>query len=375
MIYLDYNATTPVHPEVLDTMLPYFSEKFANPTSRTHELGRQTYKVISECRLKLASLFSLESKYVIFTSGATEANNLVILGIKKHLKEIGRTKIITSEFEHKSVLDPINHLQEEGFEIIYIKPKKTGYICPEDFAKVLDEKTGLVSLMHVNNELGTIQPVQDVASLAKEVGAFVHVDGAQGFCKVPLNLNQNIDYYTASAHKTYGPKGIGCLFINGRKSRKPLQPIIFGGGHEGGLRSGTLPTPLIAGFAKASEVCQKLHSKVNRKKLLSVLNSIKSELAQSPLVRFNVEIDSEIANTLNFRIQGVKSEALFLRLKGLALSNGSACTSHDYQPSHVLKAIGLTDEDALSSIRLSIGYNISQKEASQVVKELKHFIH
>ena len=353
---------------------PYFSEKFANPASRTHEPGRQTHKVISECRLKLASLFSLESKYVVFTSGATEANNLVLLGIKKHLKEIGRTKIITSEFEHKSVLDPLNHLQEEGFEIIHIKPKKTGYVCPEDFAKVLDEKTGLVSLMHVNNELGTIQPVQDVASLAKEAGAFVHVDGAQGFCKASLDLDKIIDYYTASAHKIYGPKGMGCLFINGRKSRKPLSPIIFGGGHEGGLRSGTLSTPLIVGFAKASEVCQRLHSKANTKKLLSVLNSIKSELTQSPLIQFNVEIDSKLATTLSFKIQGVKSEALFLRLKELALSNGSACTSHDYQPSHVLKAIGLTDEDALSSIRLSIGYNISQKEAAQIAKEIKSIV-
>ena len=169
MIYLDYNATTPVHPEVLDAMLPYFSEKFANPASRTHEPGRQAHKVISECRSKLASLFSLEPKYVIFTSGATEANNLVILGIKKNLKEIGKTKIITSEFEHKSVLDPLNHLQEEGFEVIYIKPKKTGYVSFEDFAQVLDDKTGLVSLMHVNNELGTLQPISEVASLAKKV--------------------------------------------------------------------------------------------------------------------------------------------------------------------------------------------------------------
>ena len=200
------------------------------------------------------------------------------------------------------------------------------------------------------------------------------MDGAQGFCKSSLKLDKSIDYYTASAHKIYGPKGIGCLFINGRKSRKPLQPIIFGGGHEEGLRSGTLPTPLIVGLAKASEICQKLHSKTNKKKLLSALSSIKEKLKESPLVQFNIEIDSKIATTLSFRIKGVKSEALFLRLKGLALSNGSACTSHDYQPSHVLKAIGLTDEESLSSIRLSIGHSISEKEAFQIIEEINHFI-
>lgn len=374
MIYLDYNATTPVHPDVLDAMLPYFHEKFANPASRVHEQGRSVERDILQFRKKLASIFNLESQYVVFTSGATEANNLVILGIKEFLKKSGRTKIITSAFEHKSVLDPLAHLQKEGFEVISIKPQKTGYICPKNFHQVLDQKTGLVSLMHVNNELGTVQPIGDVACLAKEAGAFVHVDGVQGFCKVPLGL-ENIDYYTASAHKIYGPKGIGCLFINGRKSRKPLKPMILGGGHEGGLRSGTLATPLIAGFAKASEVCCKLHSKANKKKLLSILEFIKSELEASSLIRCNVGIDSEVATTLNFRIRGVRSEALLLRLKGLALSNGSACTSDDYRPSHVLKAIGLTDQQALSSIRLSIGYNIGQKEAAQVVKELKHFIY
>ena len=373
MIYLDYNATTPMHPHVLEFMSPYFFEKFANANSRTHKPGQDVEKDVLQFRKKLANIFKIEPQYVVFTSGATEANNLVIFGIKKYLQEIGRTKIITSAFEHKSVLDPLKYMQEKGFQIIYIKPNKRGYMCSKDFAKVLDQQTGLVSVMHVNNELGTLQPVSEIARLAKKAGAYVHVDGVQGFCKTPLIL-ENIDYYTASAHKIYGPKGIGCLFINGRKSRKPLKPMIFGGGHEGGLRSGTLPTPLIAGFAKASEICQKQHSKANKKKLLASLNLLKKGLERLSLIQLNLDIDTNVATTLNFRIKGVKSEALLLRLKDLALSNGSACTSYDYKPSHVLKSIGLTDEQCLSSIRLSIGHPISKENISQVIKDIHQLI-
>ena len=374
MIYLDYNATTPVHPDVLKSMLPYFSEKFANAASRTHEQGKEIERIVSECRKKLANIFNLEPKYIVFTSGATEANNLTLIGIRQHLKKIGRTKIITSEFEHKSVLDPLKYLKEEGFEIIHIKPEKTGYISLKKFGNALDEKTGLVSLMHVNNELGTVQPVEEVAKLAKRMDIFVHVDGAQGFCKVPLELKKNIDYYTASAHKIYGPKGIGCLFINGRKSKKPLRPIIFGGGQEGGLRSGTLPVSLIVGLTKASEICRKLYSKNNKKKFLSLLNFARKKLRQSTLVTINSSIDPQIATTLNFKVKGVKSEALLLKLKEFGLSNGSACTSRDYRPSHALKSIGLTDEESLSSIRLSIGYKTTKKEIIKTIEEINSIL-
>ena len=369
MIYLDYNATTPVHPGVLDSMIPYFSEKFANSASRTHENGREIEKVVLKCREKLGNILQVEPQHVIFTSGATEANNLVLLGLKKYLQEIGRNKIITSEFEHKSILDPLAYLhKEESFELIYIRPKQDGRVSPRDFEKHLDEKTGLVSLMHVNNELGTLQPIEEVAQMAKKYDALVHIDGAQGFCKTSLKLEKNIDYYTASAHKIYGPKGIGCLFINGRKAKKPLRPIVFGGGHEGGLRSGTLPVPLIVGFAQASEICKKLYSNKNKKKLLSLLELAKSELKKSSLVEFNTNIDKEICNTLNFRVKNIKSEALLLRLKNIALSNGSACTSKDYRPSHVLKSIGLTEDECLSSIRLSIGYQTTKNELLKAAK-------
>jgi cysteine desulfurase len=351
MKYLDYNATTPVHKDVLAEMLPYFSEKFANPASRTHEMGREANQVVEEARAKLAAIFNLDSKYVIFTSGATEANNLVILGLKKYMKESGKTKIVTSMFEHKAVLDPCQHLaDDEGFEIVYVRPQPNGVIDPEDFKKEIDEKTGLVSLMHVNNELGTVQPVLEVAKYAKEKGAMMHVDGAQGFCKTKLQLEDKIDYYTASAHKIFGPKGIGCLFINGRKARKPLRPIMFGGGHEGGLRSGTLPTPLIVGFAAASDICRKEFRKSRKSKVEKVFQEI---LEKYPQAELNIPAD-ELGTTINFRVPGVKSEALLLREKEWALSNGSACTSRDYSPSHVLRSIGMVEDTIKESIRLSI---------------------
>ena len=375
MIYLDYNATTPVHPDVLKEMIPYFLEKFANAASRTHVEGREVGKIVLDCRHKLADIFGIDPQYIIFTSGATEANNLVLLGISKYLKSVGKTKIITSEFEHKSILDPLSYLENEhGFEVVYVSPNRLGHVSLVDFEKNLDEKTGMVTLMHVNNELGTVQPILEVAEAAKRCGALVHVDGAQGFCKVSLDLYKVIDYYTASAHKIYGPKGIGCLFINGRKARKPLRPIVFGGGHEAGLRPGTLPVPLIVGFAKASEICRKLHSKSSKKKLVSSLEFIKDKLEQYSSVNLNSDIDPEVGTTLNFRVSNIKSEALFLRLKDIGLSNGSACTSADYRPSHVLKSIGLTDEESLSSIRLSIGYRTTKDELSKTIDGIGELI-
>ncbi|MCR9203547.1 MAG: cysteine desulfurase [Halobacteriovoraceae bacterium] len=351
MKYLDYNATTPVAPEVLKEMLPYFTEKFANPASRTHEPGREAGRAVEEARTKLATYFGLESKYCVFTSGATEANNIVILGLKKHLKETGKTKIVTSMFEHKAVLDPIAHLvEEEGFEAVYVRPEKNGKVTPDAFREAMDEKVGLVSLMHVNNELGTIQPVCEVAKIAKEFGAFMHVDGAQGFCKDIIKLDKEIDFYTASAHKIFGPKGIGALFINGRKARKPLRPIMFGGGHEGGLRSGTLPTPLIVGFAKAMEVTKKKFKKVDKQAANKELEKLKERYP-------NIELNcppGDLGTTVNFRVPGVKSEALMIREKELALSNGSACTSKDYKPSHVLTSLFIDEQSSKESIRLSL---------------------
>lgn len=356
MIYLDYNATTPVLPEVMEAMIPYFTEKFANPASRTHEMGREASAAVEASRKQLASIFNLDSKYCIFTSGATEANNMVILGLKKHLKKVGKTKIVTSMFEHKAVLDPCKHLaEEEGFEVIYVKPETTGYIDPEKFREAIDENTGLVSLMQVNNELGTVQPVKEVAEIAKEAGALMHVDGAQGFCKLEFDLEDSIDYYTASGHKIYGPKGIGALFINGRKARKVLSPIIFGGGHETGLRSGTLATPLIVGFAEAAKLTRKKFlNKKEIEKRVKLAYEIEEEIAKYPNIHINGSIDKKLATTVNFRIDGVNSEALMLRLKDYCLSNGSACTSKDYSPSHVLVSIGNSTTQSKQSIRLSL---------------------
>ncbi|ATH07082.1 hypothetical protein BIY24_03760 [Halobacteriovorax marinus] len=356
MIYLDYNATTPVLPEVMEAMEPYFTDKFANPASRTHEMGREASAAVESSRKHLAGLLGLEAKYCIFTSGATEANNIVILGLKKYLKKIGKTKIVTSMFEHKAVLDPCKHLEEEeGFEIIYVRPEPTGYVDPKKFEKAIDENTGLVSLMHVNNELGTVQPVEEVGRIAKEKGALMHVDGAQGFCKLKIDIEDCIDFYTASAHKIYGPKGIGALFINGRKARKTLSPIMFGGGHEGGLRSGTLPTPLIVGFSKAAELTRrKFFSKANIKKREKLVDQIIEEIEKHPNLHINGTIDRKLGTTANIRIDNTNSEALMLRMKEYCLSNGSACTSKDYSPSHVLTALEINEKDSKSSIRTTL---------------------
>ena len=369
MIYLDYNATTPVLPEVMDAMLPYFTEKFANPASRTHEMGREAGKAVEDARKVLAGHFGLESKYCVFTSGATEANNIVILGLRKYLKKIGKTKIVTSMFEHKAVLDPCKHLEEEeDFEVVYVRPKPTGYIDPKDFEDAIDENTGLVSLMHVNNELGTVQPVKEVGAIAKKYGALMHVDGAQGFCKLKLELDEDIDYYTASAHKIYGPKGIGALFINGRKARKVLAPIMFGGGHETGLRSGTLPTPLIVGFAQAMKSTFKLYmNKSNITMRQKNARLIEKQVSELENVSLNSAIDYDLATTTNLRIVNVNSEALMFRLKEYCISNGSACTSQNYKPSHVLTSLNISDEDAKASIRISIKDNFSVKEIIDLI--------
>lgn len=353
MIYLDYNATTPVHPEVLEAMLPYFTEKFANPASRTHEPGREAARAVEEARVSLASYFSLDPKYVVFTSGATEANNLAILGLRKHLQSIGRTKIVTSMFEHKAVLDPIQHLVDDfGFEAVYVRPKPTGYVDPEDFKAVLDDKVGLVSLMHVNNELGTVQPVEKVAEYAKGVGALMHVDGAQGFAKVKIKLGDNIDYYSASAHKIYGPKGIGALFINGRKSRKVLSPIMFGGGHEQGLRSGTLATPLIVGLDAAFNFTKKKFNRNFKNNLSAKISNLKSSFSNTNIIS-SFPVDEELPLTFNFRIRGINNEAFLIKYKDYCMSNGSACTSSIYRQSHVLEAIGMTEIESRESIRSS----------------------
>lgn len=355
MIYLDYNATTPVHPEVLNEMLPFLKESFANPSSRTHELGRNAERSVSQSRDRISSKLNIEPTNLIFTSGATEANNLVLLGLKKHLKDTGKTKIITTQFEHKSVLDPLSYLQnEEGFNIEYLSPNKEGYINPKDLRDLIDDHTGLISIMQVNNEIGTVQNITKLAEIAKEKEILFHSDGAQGFCKVDTKLSNLIDYYTMSGHKIYGPKGIGALAINGRKPKKYIRPITFGGGQEYGLRSGTLSPHLIVGFAKATEICDKLYSAKSLKNLAETSSKIIEELQSLPQFQLNLPIETLLPTTINFRFNDIKSEALLLRLKSLALSNGSACTAKDYAPSHVLKAIGLSDKEALESIRMTI---------------------
>lgn len=355
MIYLDYNATTPIHDEVVEAMLTFLRDDFGNPSSRTHEFGRRAERAVSESRKKIASMLGIEPKYLVFTSGATEANNIVILGLRKYLESINKKKIITTAFEHKAVLEPILHLRDEyGFEVVLITPDTNGHIALESIEKAIDESTGLVSVMHVNNEVGTVQQIEEIGKLSKRYGALFHSDGAQGFAKLPLKMAESIDFYTASAHKIGGPKGIGGLFINGRKSRKALKPIFFGGGQEDRLRPGTLAPAQIVGFKIAAEKTQKIFNQGYLSEINDCLHSFYNKISKSSKVKLNAPVDPKLPTTLNFRIDGVRSEALFIKLKEFALSNGSACTSDSYEPSHVLTSLGMSKEESLCSIRLSV---------------------
>ncbi|HHX8565362.1 cysteine desulfurase DndA [Vibrio sp. RM-44-3] len=350
--YLDFNATSPVLSEVADLVYNLMVEEFGNAGSRTHEYGVRAKKAVSLAREQVASIVDAEPNDVIFTSGATESNNIALLGLKAYGELEHKKHIITTKIEHKAVLEPVEHLKKQGFDITYLDVNESGVVDPEDLASALQDNTLFVSIMHVNNETGSVQPINQICSVLQHSEAYLHVDAAQSFGKLSDDLkNERIDLISASGHKVYAPKGIGALIMRKRGFiRPPLQPIIFGGGQEKGLRPGTLAVPLIAGFGLACEI-----AKNSAQKWQAHAQELKSSLvAELDKIGAHYNGDSSSPFVLNFSVPGVNSESLMVVLKGIAaVSNGSACTSSSYTPSHVLTAMGLSEDRISGAIRIS----------------------
>jgi len=375
MIYLDCNATTPLEPDIEKIMIQYMSTDFGNAGSRTHEYGLRAKQAVQNARTQIADLINADKDEIIFTSGATESNNLAILGLANFGIESGQKHIISTQIEHKAVLEPLQILEEKGFEITLVPPNKQGWVDPNSIEKVLRDDTLLVSLMHVNNETGVTQPVSEIAKLLESRETIFHVDAAQGFGKeIDTLKNKRIDLMSISAHKVYGPKGIGALLTRKREyDRLPLQPLMFGGGQERKLRPGTLPVHLIVGFGLAAELAKKNHiarkktCELFRKNALSMLEPLK------PIIN---GIESlTVPHVLNISFPGLDNEALMVALKDIiAISNGSACTSQSYTPSHVLKAMQLPEEVIKGTVRISWCHMTKQPDWGKVVKVIRSFL-
>lgn len=354
MIYLDCNATTPIAPEVKDLVIHYLTEEYGNAGSRTHEFGQRAQRAVQKAREQIAAVVDANPTEVIFTSGATESNNIAILGLEKWAIETGKNHIITTAIEHKAVLEPIQELEKRGFEVSFIKPDPMGRVSANEVEKLLREDTVLVSVMHANNETGAIQPISEISSILKNHPAYFHVDGAQGFGKDISTLqDKRIDLISISGHKIFAPKGIGALVARRRGYKRiSLQPLMFGGGQERGIRPGTLPVHLVAGLGLAAELAHQNYAQRNescqnfRQMMFDFL------LPLNPVI--NGDLEYSLPNVVNLSFVGVDSEALMLALKDeIAISNGSACTSHDYQPSHVLEAMNLDKSLIESAVRIS----------------------
>lgn len=371
-IYMDYQSTTPVDPRVLEEMLPYFNEKFGNPNSRTHPFGWEAENAVEKARCEIASLINADPKEIIFTSGATESNNLAIKGVANFYKG-QKNHIITLSTEHKCILDTCRHIEQDGFEITYLPVKKDGLIDLDQLKAVIKDSTLLVSIMAVNNEIGCIQPISEIGSICKEKNVYFHTDGAQAFGKIPIDVkSMNIDLMSISAHKIYAPKGIGALYVN-RKPRVRVNAMINGGGQERGMRSGTLATPLIVGFGAAARYAQhEMHSDYTRIKKLS--DKFINEMTSIPAVYFNGSRVHHYPGCINLSFSCIEGESMIGAIKNLAVSSGSACTSASLEPSYVLRALGIDEELAHTSIRFGIGKYTTEEEIDYAIISIKNSI-
>ena len=368
-IYLDYQATTPMDPRVLEAMMPYFTHKFGNSGSRSHAYGWEAEEGTEKARAQVAKLIGADEKEVIFTSGATESNNLAIRGVAEFYKD-RKNHIITTVTEHKCVLDTCRHLEQQGFEVTYLPVKQDGLLDLDVLRAAITDKTVLVSVMAVNNEIGVIQPLAEIGRICRENKVFFHTDAAQAAGKIPLNVEAlNIDLMSISGHKIYGPKGIGALYVR-RKPRVRLVPMIVGGGQERGFRSGTLPTPLCVGLGEAAEICMKeMDAEAKRLKKLQerMLNGLRAKLTD---IVVNGDLEHRIPGNLNISFAYVEGESLMMGIKNLAVSSGSACTSASLEPSYVLRALGVEEEMAHTSLRIGFGRFTTEHEVDTAVDEL-----
>ena len=378
-IYLDNNATTPVDPRVVDAMLPYFREDFGNAASKNHAFGWKAEAGVEAAREQVAALIGAAPKDVIFTSGATESDNLAIKGVAEMYAEKGN-HIITCMAEHKAVLDTCKYLERHGCEVTYLRPDEFGRVSPQQVAGAITDKTILITIMLANNETGTIHPVTQIGQVARSRGVFFHCDATQAVGKVPVNVDEmNIDLLSASAHKLYGPKGVGCLYVRRRNPRVRLALQMHGGGHERGMRSGTLNVPGIVGFGVAAEICSR--EMTDEAKRIARLRDRLHDGITAALdhIKLNGHPTERTPNTLNLSFAYVEGEALMMKMRDVCVSSGSACTSASLEPSHVLAAMGVGADLAHSSIRFSLGRFTSEDEidyaivkVTQAVTELRN---
>ena len=370
-IYLDYSATTPVDPRVAEKMCDCLTLEgtFGNPASRSHEFGWQAEKLVEQARTDVADLINANPKEIVFTSGATESNNLAIKGAAHFYHKKGK-HIITLKTEHKAVLDTCRQLEREGFEVTYMDPQPNGLLDLEKFKAAIREDTIIASIMHVNNEIGVIQDVAAIGEICRENKVVFHVDAAQSAGKVPIDLeNMKIDLMSFSAHKIYGPKGIGALYVR-RKPRIRLEAQMHGGGHERGMRSGTLATHQIVGMGEAFRLAREEMQKDNEK-LLRLRNKLWDGLKDMEEVYLNGDLEQRVAGNMNISFNFVEGESLMMALNDMAVSSGSACTSSSLEPSYVLRALGREDELAHSSIRFTFGRFSTEEEVDYVLSKVK----
>ncbi|HEY4011839.1 MAG TPA: IscS subfamily cysteine desulfurase [Polyangiaceae bacterium] len=366
-IFMDNHSTTPVDPRVLEEMLPYFTTKFGNAASRSHKFGWEAEEGVDYARERIARLIGAkDSKEIVFTSGATESDNLAIKGIAEFYKDKGN-HIVTTVTEHKAVLDTCKRLEKQGYEVTYLGVAKDGRVDPDDVRGAIKDRTILVSVMLANNEIGTVQPLEEIGKITRERGVLLHSDAVQGVGKVEFDVQKfNVDLASITAHKMYGPKGLGALYVRRSKPRVRLVAQMDGGGHERGMRSGTLPVPLIVGFGKACDIL--VHEGKEEALRLAALrdrlsNRIKSKLDE---VYLNGSLEHRLPGNLNLSFNFVEGEGLMMAIKDVAVSSGSACTSASLEPSYVLRALGVGDELAHSSIRFGLGRFNTAEEVDYV---------
>ena len=354
-VYLDNAATTPVDPRVLDAMLPYFRDKFGNAASRNHRFGWVAEEAVEKARAQVAAVINADAKDIVFTSGATESDNIAIKGVAHMYREKGN-HIITQVTEHKAILDPCKYLEQQGFRVTYLPVSRTGRIDLAQLKDAITDETILVSIMAANNEIGTIQPIGEIGAVCKERGVLFHTDACQAFGKVPIDVKaMGIDLLSCSAHKLYGPKGVGGLYVRRKDPRVRVEPVLHGGGHERGIRSGTLNVPGIVGFGKAAELCmEEMPAEAQR------VGGLRDRLWQGLAARLdeihrNGDPEHCLPGVLNVSFAYVEGEALMMQMDDVAVSSGSACTSASLEPSYVLRALGVPDDLGHGSIRFSLG--------------------
>lgn len=371
-IYLDYSATTPVDARVVEKMIDYLTDHFGNPASRSHEYGWKAEQAVEEAREQVAALVQADPREIVWTSGATESNNLAIKGAAHFYRAKGR-HLITIQTEHKSVLDTLRELEREGYDVTYLAPDSDGLVDPERFSAALRHDTVLASVMHVNNEIGVIQDIAALGAMCRANGTLFHVDAAQATGKVAIDLQTApVDLMSFSAHKTYGPKGIGALYVR-RKPRVRIEAQIHGGGHENGIRSGTLPTHQIVGMGEAFRIAREEMALENAR-IKRLRNRLLDGLCDLEEVYINGDLERRVAHNLNLSFNYIEGESLMMAMKEIAVSSGSACTSASLEPSYVLRALGRPDQLAHSSIRFTLGRYTTEQDIDHAVALIREKI-